>query len=47
MTSLEQDGIVLAEGQKMASLGGGGGTQDRRKELRMMLGGGRRGWGLT
>ena len=25
MTSLEQDGIVLAEGQKMASLGGGGG----------------------
>ena len=35
MTSLEQEGIVLAEGQKMASLGG---TQDRRKELKMMLG---------
>ena len=35
MTSLEQEGIVLAGGQKMASLGG---TQDRRKELKMMLG---------
>lgn len=35
MASLKQEGIVLARGQKMASLGG---TQDRRKELKIMLG---------
>lgn len=35
MTSLEQEGRVLTEGRKKASLGG---TQYRRKGLKMTLG---------